>query len=94
MFDDLLEELEKYGFEDFAFADDLSVNGIGEEKLHKAIEICMKWTEKNNMKINNDKSGIILWKNKKSRRQSAEKVKIKNIPIVSKYKYLGIMLDS
>ena len=59
MFDDLLEELEKYAFDDFAFADDLSINGIGEEQLHKAIEICKKWTEKNNMKINNEKSGII-----------------------------------
>ena len=34
MFDDLLDELENHGFEDFAFADDLSVNGIGDEKLH------------------------------------------------------------
>ena len=44
--------------------------------------------------INAEKSGIIQWKHKKNRRQEVEKVRVKGIPIVQKYKYLGIMLDT
>ena len=60
MFDDLLEILQIQGYEDFAFADDLAINGTGKEQLEKAINTCKKWTEENNMKINEEKSGVIL----------------------------------
>jgi len=33
MFNDLLQEIEQAGFEEFAFADDLAINGKGEEQL-------------------------------------------------------------
>ena len=45
------------------------------------------------MKINTDKSGIILWKNKRTKRKVQDKERIMGIPIVEKYKYLGIILD-
>ena len=44
MFDDLLDILKEQGYEDFAFADDLAINGKGYDKLIKAIEICEGWT--------------------------------------------------
>ena len=93
MFNDLLELLESKGFDDFAFADDLAVNGTGYDRLNQAIEIIMQWTKENNMQINAEKSGIILWKNKNTNRKVIEKERIKGIPIVQKYKYLGIILD-
>ena len=93
MFNDLLEVLEANGFADFAFADDLAVNGIDDDQLQKAIDICISWTNENNMQINAEKSGIILWNNKNTKRKVIEKERIKGIPIVTKYKYLGIIMD-
>ena len=40
MFNDLLEEIEKRNFDEFAFADDLAINGKGMEKLEEAIKLC------------------------------------------------------
>ena len=45
------------------------------------------------MKINAEKSGIIFWNDKNAKRKEVEKEKISGIPIVTKYKYLGIILD-
>lgn len=49
MFNDLIEKLETAGFTVLAFADDLSVIGIDEENLRKAIKICEDWSEENEM---------------------------------------------
>ena len=40
MFDDLLRDLKNQGFEDFAFADDLAINGVSEKWLLLAIKTC------------------------------------------------------
>ena len=59
MFDDLIKDLVKNGFDTFAFADDLAVNGFLDKNLKKAIKIIEKWMNENKMKINRKKSGII-----------------------------------
>ena len=46
------------------------------------------------MKINTEKSGVIFWKDKNIKRKSIEQERIKGIPIVEKYKYLGIIFDA
>ena len=39
MFNDLLEELNIEDNEIYAYADDLAINNIGKEKLHKSLDI-------------------------------------------------------
>ena len=45
------------------------------------------------MKINLEKSGIIMWKDKNQKRKAIEKEHIEGIPVVSQYKYIGIIFD-
>ena len=40
MFNDLIEDLEANRYDVFAYADDLAITGIGEERLDEAIRIC------------------------------------------------------
>ena len=82
MFNDLLEEFRYLGFDDFAFADDLAINGADEQRLIAAINVCKRWAIKNNMKINLDKSGIIMWTDKNKRKKEVEGERICGIPIV------------
>ena len=67
MFNDLIEELNKLEFECFAYADDLAIVQY-DDKNHKALKLALKvierWTEKNNMSINKNKSGIIFHSNR------------------------------
>ena len=60
MFNDLLEELQKLGFNVYAYADDLAITGISEDHLLFAIETCENWAARNMMTINKKKSGILL----------------------------------
>ena len=46
------------------------------------------------MIINTEKSGIIFWKDKNIKRREVEKERISGIPIVTKYKYLGIIFNA
>ena len=66
MFDDLVQELDNNGFDVYAYADDLTVVGRGEERTKTAISIVEEWTTKNSTKndmiINRKKSGIMFFK--------------------------------
>ena len=93
MFNDLIEKLEAAGFTVLAFADDLSVIGINEENLRKAIKICEEWSEENEMQINKKKSGILLHNKKNIPQRVSKEEKILGIPLCISYKYLGVHID-
>ena len=46
------------------------------------------------MEINNKKSGILLHNRKNIEQKVRNNYNIKGIPVVEKYKYLGIYIDS
>ena len=91
MFDDLIKELEKKGYEVFAYADDLAIVGLGIRKLKGVIKTTKRWSDRNGMKINEKKSGIVLHKGPQGRWE--EDKTIDGIPVVKNYKYLGIEID-
>ena len=93
MFNDLIKELVKNGFDTFAFADDLAVNGFLDRSMKKAIKIIEKWTDDNKMKINRKKSGIIYHTKKNRKSKDGENRTYMGFPIRTEYKYLGIMID-
>ena len=92
MFNDLLDELEKKGYEIFAYADDLAIVGQSNSMLGHAIEIAEQWATDNQMTINKKKSGIII--HKKNSKRSKKRKEVKGYPIVNEYKYLGVYIDS
>ena len=92
MFNDLIEELHNKGLQVCAYADDLAIIGKDKEKLEEAITIVQNWTDKNRIKINKKKSGIIFYKRKLSK-NSENNANIMGFPIVKIYKYLGIWID-
>ena len=92
MFNDLLVELERIGFEVFAYADDLAIVGFEEFRLRKCIEITERWADKNNMRINKKKSGVIFHM-KRGRKDIPSTEKKFGYPVKKEYKYLGIYMD-
>ena len=92
MFNDLLLELEKAGFEIFAYADDLAIVGFDEYRLRKCIEITEMWADKNKMTINKKKSGVIFHM-KRGRADISSSEKKFGYPVKMHYKYLGIYMD-
>ena len=64
------------------------------EKAKHTLKLVEKWTEKNKMKINKNKSGIMFYKKKNNRKRSQENNEIMGYPRVEEYKYLGIWIDS
>ena len=91
MFNDLIQKVKDEGYKVFAYADDVAVIGYGRRALKKLIKICETWTEENNMKINQKKSGIIWHKRKQGRKM--KETEINAYLIKSSYKYLGIIID-
>ena len=47
-----------------------------------------KWSELNGIKVNKNKSGIML------RKGIEEEIEIEGYPIITEYKYLGITIDN
>ena len=80
--------------ETFAYADDLAIHAFDQSKLIDAISIVEQWVEKNKMKINKKKSGIIVHKKRHRKNKKDVKEDVEGFPIVERYKYLGIWLDS
>lgn len=95
-FDDILKELQQIGLRTYAYADDLAITGIGRDDLIMAIRTCEDWTARNKMKINKKKSGIILHQKRCGRGKKgarSDQQYIREIPIVDKYKYLGVYIN-
>ena len=93
MFNDLIEKLTNLGYEVFAYADDLAIVGIGDEKLRDVIKIVEDWTVENKMEINKKKSGIMIHNRNNLAKRIERKENIEGFPIVKEYKYLGIIID-
>ena len=85
---DLINELDKNSFEVLAYADDLCVLCDGRNQLNNVIKIIDKWSKLNGIKVNKNKSGIMILKN-----DIKEKDNIDGYPIIREYKYLGILIN-
>jgi len=80
------------------YADDLLIICSDHSKLKLAIEIIKDWSSNNSMILNNNKSGIIEFRPRRSKPSKIFQVKngvnsFCGIPIVSQYKYLGLTLN-
>ena len=85
---DLINELDKNSFEVLAYADDLCVLCDGRNQLYNVIKIIDKRSILNGIKINKNKSGIMILIN-----DIKEKDNIEGYPIIKEYKYLGILIN-
>lgn len=100
--DDLLSELSGKGIDCQGYADDikLSVRGkvsINEmcARIQKGLNICNRWCSKVGLRLNPDKTGIVIFTNKK-KLPGWEPIKLgsEEIKVYSQFKYLGIILDN
>jgi len=57
---DLIIELNKNAYEILAYADDLAIIVEGRNSLSNIFNILEKWSENNGIKVNKNKSGIML----------------------------------
>ena len=87
--DDLLDLLEKTCYCALAFADDTAFICESMEQLIKCIKSLEQWSEANLITVNKKKSGILILND-----DGTEPSVIMGYPVVSEYKYLGILLDS
>ena len=60
----------------------------GRNSLSNIFNILEKWSELNGIKVNKNKSGIMLIK------WIEEEIEIEGYPVIIEYKYLGIMIDN
>ena len=75
----------------FAFADDLVFISRGKQQLTNALEQVNKWSEKFDIKLNKEKSGILVIRaDRRTRFQPHEFFGIKT---VEQYRYLGVVVD-
>ena len=84
---DLLVEYKDSKIESRAYADDIICICSNMEQVKKSIQIMKSWWEKNEMKINKEKSGILRILKRKGKIGYIEN-ELK-IPEVESYKYLG-----
>ena len=92
MFNDLIKELKEKKLEALAYADDLAIIGVGKTELKKAITTTERWIARNRMKMNKKKSGIIFH-TKQGPLPKEYNQDFEDIPVVEKYKYLGILIN-
>ena len=85
---DLIIELNKNAYEVLAYADDLAIIVEGRNSLSNIFNILEKWSKLNGIKVNKNKSGIMVIKG------IEEEIEIEGYPVITEYKYLGIMIDN
>ena len=90
---DLINLLTQKGITTLAYAYDIAFIAKGsKEQLIKCIKVVETWCECNRIKINKGKSGILCIRaDKRTRAPNFDKVR--DIPLVKFYKYLGIIID-
>jgi len=97
--EDLLYQIEEkalISYEDLlAYADDLLILCTSPHQLRQVIRIIKDWSNSNNLGLNPIKSGIIEFLPRCGRQTSYLKIGtlFDDIPIMDKYKYLGLWLD-
>ena len=80
--------MNKNTFELLAYTDDLAIIVKGKNSLSDIFNILEKWSKINGIKVNKNKSGIMLIKG------IEEDVEIEGYLVITEYKYLGIMIDN
>ena len=78
----------------FAYADDILVLCDDLDTLKRCIQTIEQWSETNNLKINRNKSAILEFVHRRSKKQQLIiNENFMEYPIVSQYKYLGTWLN-
>ena len=85
---DLIIKLNENSYEVLAYADDLAIIVEGRNSLSNIFNILEKWSKLNGIKVNKNKSGIMVIKG------IEEEIEIEGYPVITEYKYLGIMIDN
>jgi hypothetical protein len=81
-------------FQQFGFADDLLFASTDLCEIERTIDEITEWCSKTGMALNKSKSGILTIFPKKPNDENPQPIDhIKEIPLVEKYKYLGIVID-
>jgi len=78
------------------YADDLLILCSSTHQLRRVISIIKEWSHSNNLKLNPKKSGILEFLPRRGNCKRVLKINslVEEIPVVDKYKYLGIWIDS
>ena len=96
--EDLADELkskEGISLEDLLFyADDILIICSSPSQLKRCIEIVNNWASENGMKVNKQKSGVVVFTRRIKRKVPDLGSDVLGYPVVSSYKYLGTVLDS
>ncbi|MFO0359348.1 MAG: RNA-directed DNA polymerase, partial [Flavobacteriales bacterium] len=87
MIDDLISDLSMLAFDVLGYADDIAVICRTRDELENVIRMVESWSKTNSIEINRKKSGILVI------RGHDEAKSILDIPVVQRYKYLGILID-
>jgi len=79
----------------FAYADDLLVLCYSLSELHQVINLIKDWSSLNNLKLNTLKSGIleVVPRRGKNNFNLAVGSKFQDFPVISSYKYLGVLIN-
>lgn len=75
------------------YADDLCVICDNLEEVSKVIEVVRNWSKNNNMRLNEKKSGIVEFINRKMKRTLTQEI-FQEFPVCPSYKYLGLQLTN
>ncbi len=93
----LLNELQESGYninDLLAFADDHIIMNLTKSDLRRAIKLVKEWSHHNNFSLNPDKSGILEIPPRNGALTMEIGSRFEGIPIVSEYRYLGLLLDN
>ena len=79
----------------FAYADDLLVLCYSLSELHQVINLIKDWSSLNNLKLNTFKSGIleVVPRRGKNNFNLTVGSKFQDFPVISSYKYLGVLIN-
>ena len=100
LLDELQNKLPNFGKKEeymiCAYVDDIAIWTKNPKLLDKSITIINNWCQKNSIKTNCNKSGIMLFQQLKLNCSSlkSNKMEFRNFPFVKEYRYLGILFQN
>ena len=91
---DLVDRMREEGFESFLYADDLAAIVQGVAQARRLVKVVENWGKQNYLALNKAKCGIMFLTTSRTTRTQKElcRGEIEEIPIVDRYKYLGVTL--